>query len=444
MKRLFRLSLRVFIGLWIGGVGLGGCASIQPPDGGPPDTTPPTLRRWKVNGASRYKLYWSEYLQPLSSSTALWYNPTTSDSLERGRVRLRGKRLIVLLPSTARQLWVGPGIRDFTAGNATRLQVIPEDTGCVRVRLLPAPEAKKVVWVLVEKEGAYYRFLAEGDSVLVCGVEGASFSRAYAWEDIDGDGLWRSGEERLWLPFRDSLVWVQVRLDTVGPRPKQVFLWGLYAVLRFEEPVSALGLPLAENLWVVKGDSAVFTDSIGFRKVWRRVGDEQDTMGPVLGWPWRENSQGPLVVLGVLDTVRRDTFFHLVLEGRDTLVPACTEPWRWYLSSGKGSATLYSQSGRELAKMPLAKVPTVLVGSAGWVWVYTPSVLGHAGRLLAQVGDTLWLPPGSYGVRRGAPAEGPLVVLEAGWPKLAAYLLPARIVEIAEADSLVVVQVEED
>ncbi len=427
-------------------LGAGGCASIQPPDGGPPDVAPPSLRRWKVHarpdGHLQYKLFWNEYLQSVESPTALWYNPTSTDSVDRGRVRLRGKRLIVILPHTATQLWLGPGIKDFTAGNPLPLQVIPADSHCVRVRLHPAPSVKHPVWLVLEAEGGYYRFMAQGDSIRICGVSAAATQGAYAWEDKDGDALWRSSEEALWLPSPAGSVWVQAMLDTVGPRPKQVLQWGPYVILKFLEPVVSDERPLAENLWLVRGDSATFGDSVGFCRIWRKADEARDTIGPVLGWSWMENSYQPLVVLSVLDTVERDTFFHLVAKGRDTLVSGCSEAWRWHLPRGRGSATLGYLDGRRGPMIPLAKVRTVFTGEVEWIYVYTPSVLENATRLLVRVGDTLWLPPGTYGVRPGSPAEGPAVVIEAGVPRLASYRPPIRLVEIPEVDSTLVVPVE--
>ncbi|MCS7153747.1 MAG: hypothetical protein NZ989_07375, partial [Bacteroidia bacterium] len=54
--------LRAFFILFLG-VGVGGCASIQPPDGGPPDEEPPVLRRAvRSKDGHRFRLYWNEYL----------------------------------------------------------------------------------------------------------------------------------------------------------------------------------------------------------------------------------------------------------------------------------------------------------------------------------------------------------------------------------------------
>ena len=446
------------LGRWGWGLGVAviilACANIRSPEGGERDTDPPRLRRWRYamdrKGRLRYTLRWNEYLDLGGEAlpTVAWVNPAPSDSLPAIWSRIRGKRLLIRVPAAqaASMLWLGPGVRDFTEKNPLPPMPLLPDSQSKTLRLSPAPNPKHPTWLLVRTLAGVYRFLAKADSVLIAHLPD-SLAQAYAFEDANGNAIWDGGAEPIWLPlesdralFRTS--WVKMVLDTLPPRPTRQLSWGAYTLLTFSEPVQASGnyLPLAENALLALDTTLQLSDSLGYVASWQRPESFfPDTMPrmPPLFWPWHLNSQTPWIHLSTPDsTVRPDTFLHFSRGAGERLVSACQERYKIVLEPAAdfGEVTLFG-----VGRLPLRTAPVVLLGdSTGGFYtfrVYPPSVLGNGGSFKVGVGDTIWLPPGSYGA---VPEHLPTRIrLEGRWPRLEGGLPAfAQTFAVRPADSL--------
>jgi len=444
----------VLLGSWLL---VGGCANIRAPEGGPRDNSPPRLTSWKHRydrkGYLRYTLRWDEFLDlgGEALSTLVWVNPTPTDSLPEIWRRLRGKRLIVKVPGpyASGMLWIGPGVRDFTEKNPVSPRPLWPDTFARVLRLSPPPSGKQPVWLFVQRAEGVYRFLSEGDSILIAYLPDTT-GPAYAFEDGDGNALWDGASETVWLPQHpESLFrtgWLSLRLDTIPPRPKQSYLWGEYHLLLFAEPVRAEGahLALSENALLALDTSLTLYDSLGHATPWQKPElSLSDSIPPTLPifWPWQLNSQSPWIYLSTPDTtIRPDTFLHLKGASGERLIPACKEKY-WFIVEPAGDFGEGSLFGAG-ARLPLRKVPIRIVPDSGGQFsvfrVYPPAVLGGSGPFLAAAEDTLWLVPGRYGLLP-AHLPRPHITLKDRWPHLTGTPYPLREILVSPADSLQVV-----
>ena len=437
-----------------------GCANIRAPEGGPRDISPPRLTSWKHRydrkGYLRYTLRWNEFLDLGAEAlpTLVWINPTPTDSVPEIWRRLRGKRLLIKVPGphAAGMLWIGPGVRDFTEKNPVSSRPLLPDTLARVLRLTPPPSGKQPVWLLVQRAEGVYRFLSDGDSVLIAHLPDTT-GPAYAFEDVDGNALWDGATETVWLPLQpESLyrtAWLSLQLDTLPPRPKQTYIWGEYRLLIFSEPVRAEGahLALSENALLALDTSLTLYDSLGHVTHWQKPElSPSDSMPPTLPifWSWLLNSQSPWIYLSTPDTaIRPDTFLHLKGDFGERLIPACKEK-HWFIIEPVedfGEVSLF-RAGVAGVHSPLRKVPIRIVPDSGGQFavfrVYPPSVLGSSGPFLATAGDTLWLVPGLYGFLP-ANLPPPHITLKGRWPYLSGTPYPFKTIVISPADSIQVV-----
>lgn len=275
-----------------------GCASIHPPDGGPPDRTPPSVRRTRFyqRGQKAYlTLIWREYLSPASelAGKGLWINPS-----HPFRAKLSGKRLRLRIDSVSAcwVVWGGEGLKDFTEGNPFPPQPLwvncpTADTLQVTYTLEAKTPPKASVWAELYAEGRTYRFLGskgEASITLQVGYLPQGTYHAWAWADGDGDGRWSLSESiwlypspLVWPPARrpdsltgvlqDTLVWTAWQADTLPPSaPRVAWRDSVWAVLTFKEPVSLSvlqgeGFPLSAKSFLLRqGSIFLAADSAGY------------------------------------------------------------------------------------------------------------------------------------------------------------------------------------
>lgn len=430
-------------GYWLG------CASIHPPDGGPRDLYPPTLRKVSASykrGSYRLRLRWNEYLSPASelSGTGVWLNPT---KFSPSQIRLRGKTLSLRIegvpPGACFTLWGGRGIKDFTEGNPLPPRLLwsscPLETLATTYVLSPPPSPKAPLWAELSTDSVAYRFLGWEGSLSVSHLPPGKY-HGWAWEDADGDGKW-SLLEPLWLPdtflewppalSADSASsppcpWTRWHADTTPPilsRPAQRdTTWRLFT---FNEPVFLLSLigegrQLSEKALLLRSGAIIeLADSAGNhrRDTLPEQGLDTQAYKPTLFWPAQANLHCPEIYLTLPESLPlTDTFW--TTRVADTLyigqaswegveiylsplpITRPTVPLAWILSTGD---TLQVQ-------VPPRKYATILPeDSTGLIqrWrIYGPPVLGAAWVAEASPGTTVWLPPGSYSLI-GLGGEGP-------------------------------------
>ncbi len=436
---------------WVGAL-LAGCATIQAPTGGPPDTEAPRLKAWThyTDKKSRvhYKLRWNEFLDLAGEGlpTLVWISPIPSDTMPLLWRRIRGKRLYVRTPPSSEAfLWVGPGLRDFTEKNAITPLRLPEDSTAVTIYLEGATASKHAVWLLVQRPEGFYWFLAVGDSVRLLGLRESPL-RAYAWEDLNGNGLWDGANEKVWLPLSDTgsmRVWRSTRLDTMLPRPVSVTLWQSYKVLRFSEPIICTGscYKLSEKV-VLSTDTVLrLKDSLGCVLSWRVPEGLQPDTSRSLFWSWERNIRSPWLYVGVLDTSSRaDTFFHLVEGSRDVLLAGCVEPFQWIIAAEEalGEGTLQGFAMKSPIRLPLRKAPILIAADSGQrirLRFYPFPILDNSAFFEAYVGDTLWLVPGRYHLRPIDSLDW-RVHLEGRWPQFVGQDYPLREITVSPTEAL--------
>ncbi|MDP2360194.1 MAG: Ig-like domain-containing protein [bacterium] len=228
---------------WLLGVGIGlvlllvGCARIQPPPGGPPDTQPPTLRLDRLKpGATQvearpdFVFHFSEYMDRASVRSALSLNPRPEGELEldwRGR-RLRVRPSRPLPPDRTWTLELGTAARDLAGNHLPSPLRIPFSTGAKLDTLFlmlevtpPDGGGRAELWLWPAEERPSRRFTRapwrsspdERGRVLFQGLPpGAWF--ALAVEDLNRDGWWDPDRERAALPSRALAV-----PDTLAGQP---------------------------------------------------------------------------------------------------------------------------------------------------------------------------------------------------------------------------------
>ncbi|MEN3041040.1 MAG: hypothetical protein ABDH66_05845 [Bacteroidia bacterium] len=421
----------------------GGCASIHPPDGGPPDYAPPSLRRAKLARNGRYLyLRWNEYLSPASQleHIGLWSNPPLPM-----RFSLRGKVIRVRidsLPSDKRCifLWGGPGIKDFTEGNSLPPRVLwstcPQETLFVGIPLVGSKESDLIIGELRRHE-EIYRFVA-WDRVLYIGSLPPGTYAGWAWEEKNPDGRW-SIEERVWLPWgdieipaSDSLLpdttlsgwdaldlltrkflpaWHPWQVDTMPPAPPRIQLPDSErAILHYPEPVFASGMeafPLSEKVLLIPRYSKMrVADSLGLQHT-LELGESQidtQTYRPSIFWHAQANARTPYLHLRWADSLfTPDTFW--IGRKRDSLFIARAsfigrEIWLEPLpTNGEVETLFYSPRGDTLrVRLPARKHKVILpADSAVKKWrVYLPPLHDSGPYIESQPSDTLWLPAGAY------------------------------------------------
>ncbi len=417
--------------VWVA-LGLWGCASIQAPDGGPPDTTPPQLRRIRVKPSAqgvRLVLIWDEYLSPGSElgATGLWVNPAYPF-----QARLRGKRLLFRLDSVAGAVavWGGPGLKDFTEGNRVAPQLLWQrypsaDTIRRRFRLEPPPDTKSPVWAEFRTDSGEYRFLAWQGEIETFGLPKGTYS-AWAWADADANQRWDAAEP-VWLPdpylrpeAPDSATgfiegaWRRGQLDTLPPTlPRPALrdsLWGLFVA---KEPLSwqllsGSGRALSEEAFLVQvGSAFALYDSAGnaYRDTFLLGQADTQAFRVQLFWPIAANLVLPqLYLTSSVWQAPRETLW--VGRVRDTLWAARVyrEAEELYLEPlvVEGEAHLSLEVGQETleVRLPARKYAVPLpIDSVGEVqrWrIYGPWPLGEKGAAWALPGQTIWLPAGTY------------------------------------------------
>lgn len=434
-------------------LGLWGCASIQAPDGGPPDTEPPRLRKLRVRPSPqgvRLVFFWDEYLSPSSQlgATGLWVNPA-----HPFRARLRGKRLLLRVDSVSGgvSVWGGPGLKDFTEGNSLLPQPLwwrypPQDTSRVQVRLEPPPDAKAAVWAEFHTDSGVYRFLAWQGQIEILGLPAGAY-KAWAWADADGNQRWDVAEP-VWLPnpfelptqaesdtSAEGRVWQKGQLDTLRPAmPRLALRDSLWGVLVSKEPLtfqvlSGSGRALCEEAFLLqRGSTFALYDSAGNAYI-DTFSLERDTQAyqARLFWPIAANLVLPQLYLTtpILQATQETLWIGQV---RDTVYAAglYREAEELYLDpfSAEGEAQLRLEVGRETmeVRLPARKYAVHLpVDSVGEVrrWrIYGTWPLGAKGAAWALPGQVVWLPGGTYHLI-GLAEEGPFwqpVQLEAGLP----------------------------
>ncbi len=443
-----------------GGLGLlfWACANIRAPGGGPPDTHPPQLKAWHSytdkKGRPHYKLRWNEFLDLGGEAlpTLAWVNPMPSDTLPELRRRIRGKRLVIVVPESCAQtmLWLGPAVRDFTEKNPILSTPLVSDTQAHILRLTPSPGGKHPTWLLIRGKNGVYRFLAQGDSILIAHMPDLA-APAYAFEDGNGNALWDGATESVWLPEEtDSsflgVRWVRLLLDTLAPRPNRSLNLGSYVLLTFSEPVRVEGaaISLAENALLTGDTTLALYDSLDYAYLWRRPDPALlDSVLPPLPlfWPWYLNSRSPWLYLSVPDTaIRSDTFLYLREEQTDRLLPLCQE--RYLLSlppQDKFSEAILNRGSSNPQRLPLRKAPVILRGDSlrtrQGFRLYPPPILNNDSPFLVSENDTLWLVPGRYKL---SPADrpSPHISLNERWPYLRGSPQNAREITVLAVDSL--------
>lgn len=411
-------------------VGLGGCASIRAPDGGPPDTQPPALRHatvWQKGSTLYLRLRWEEFLSPASelSGRGLWVNPP-----HPFRAHLQGKVLHLRIDRVAGCLtvWGGPGLKDFTEGNPFPPAPLwtncpPAETLQVPLWLEPPPDGHTPVWIELERDSTPYRFLVGQGSPQVSFLPPGSY-HGYAWEDKDNDGRW-SLTEPVWLP--ESLVYVSAgtRLDSFT-RPLQTWSrwladtfppalprpvirepgWGVFV---FREPVTLLwgqGRQLAEQaLLLAAGSPVLLADSAGnTRQDTFQVSADTQKTGRLVFWPAAANLRFPQHYFTLSHPLPdQDTFW----AATDTVAAAAAfvraeeiylDPlptWQatpFQVSTPEGDTLQFTVPGQK----ERVTLPPDTTGRIQRWRLYGPSMLGKPFVAEAAPGETIWLPPGSY------------------------------------------------
>ncbi|MCX7979748.1 MAG: hypothetical protein N3A68_01715 [Bacteroidia bacterium] len=428
-----------------------GCASIHPPDGGPPDRTSPTVRRMRFSqrGQKAYlTILWREYLSPASelAGKGIWINPP-----HPFQAKLAGKRLRLRIDSVSGcwVVWGGEGLKDFTEGNPFSPQPLwvscpTADTLLVAYTLESKAPPEAPVWAELYAEGRTYRFLGikgEASITLQVGYLPQGTYHAWAWADEDGDGRWSLSESiwlypspLIWPPARrpdslkgalqDTIVWTAWQADTLPPSlPRVSWRDSVWAVLTFKEPVllsvvQGEGYSLsAKTLLLRNGTIFAVADSAGhFLRDTLLVGrSDTQRYEPVIT-PWEgANLTLPQWLLRSSETWEaRDSFW----VGRigDTLYAAelqyrgheiCLYP----LLTAAAVEVNISLPTRDTVntvklKLPARKYPVSLPqdspsGVRRWR-IYGPQ--GWIGE--APPGAEVWLPPGTYTLL-GLGSEGP-------------------------------------
>lgn len=463
-KRASLLYPRAFLILL--GIGVGGCASIQPPDGGPPDEDPPVLRRAvRSKDGHRFRLYWNEYLS-LSSQIegiGLWINPPLPF-----KASLRGKAIRLRLDSASVgecfAIWGGPGLKDFTAGNALPPTLLwsscSADSFAASIPLVGA-EGKKTIWGVFRRGSRIYRFLGWKGALQVAGLPFGEYE-GWAWEDQNSDGIWNLPEP-LWLPdsfivltplAKDTLArkrdtskvdsqagqlslppWSYWYADTLPPAaPRLQLPTSGTALLFFSEPVylqAGEAFPLCETVWQCRqGSSLVMADSAGWIDTFTVPIGATDTQAfrRQAFWHAGANARTPFLHLRWVDSLYAlDTFWVGRKGDRLFLADACFLPGEIWLSpletDGEVEVLLRSLEGDSiLVKLPARKYPVSLPtdNSVGHWRIYGRALYGGSGIVPALSGETLWLPAGEYtlvGVRESASFWRPVEV-KGGVPRL--------------------------
>ncbi|MCX7652785.1 MAG: hypothetical protein N2200_07970 [Bacteroidia bacterium] len=437
------LSLCLFSLLTLGSAIVTGCASIQPPDGGPADYASPTLRKVKVSRNKRHlRLRWNEYLSPTSQleRIGIWVNPYLPL-----RLSFRGKVVRVWIDSLPSDgqcifLWGGPGIKDFTEGNPLPPTLLwstcPEETLFVGIPLLDSKESSLIHGEL-RRSGDIYHFVA-WKSILYVGSLPAGTYTGWAWEDKNPDGKW-SIDERIWLPntevvipASDSLLpdtmpanqqvfspltrkflpeWHPWEADTLPPAtPRIQLLDTVSALLYYSEPVypkGASAFPLSEKILLVpQNGQVIVADSLGLwdTLILQKGQIDTQTYKPAIFWHAQANARTPYLHLRWGDTLfAPDTFW--VGKKQDSLYIGrasflAREVWLEPLpTEGEVESFLHSSRGDTLKiKLPARKHRVVLpVDSLVRKWrIYLPTRYGSGSYIEAPGGDTLWLPAGTY------------------------------------------------
>jgi len=407
-----------------------GCASIKAPDGGPPDTQPPSLRSLSFHRKGpqlQIRLRWGEFLGPGSQLTppGLWTNPPYPT-----RATLHGKILRIQIDSLPAEacltLWGGPGLKDFTEGNP--LPPTPLWTNCppaetlhLQYTLSPPPSTQNPVWATFCHADTCYRFLAWAGSLSPTLLPPGTY-HAWAWEDTDQNGEW-AAPEPLWLP--DSFVrvlsgvaadsggpppWTRWQWDTTGPSLPRPALrdsqWGLFT---FAEPVHLIegpGYALSEyGLCLARGGAFLLADSAGnLRRDTFYSETDTQALRFVAFWPAQANLASPQLYLTLSKPLPpKDTFWtapdtfaiaSAYLRGDEVyLDPLPTRQEVPFVLSAEGGDTLRLLLPGQKVRVTL---PVDSVGGIRQWRLYGPVLLGRPIRAQALAGATVWLPPGTY------------------------------------------------
>ncbi|MCX7605940.1 MAG: hypothetical protein N2170_01575 [Bacteroidia bacterium] len=451
-----------------------GCASIQPPDGGPPDRVPPQpsqirILRSRYSSSLLLRLKWGEYLSPTSSlsGVGLWVNPP-----HPLQARLRGKVLRIrvdsLSPEECLVVWGGPGLKDFTEGNPFSPRPLWRsckggDTLLRTIGLLPQPSSADPIWGCLYNQNGTYRFAGWQGALHLSDLPEGIY-RGWAWEDKDQNNQWNITEP-IWLPLAplhwppispDSIAspldtsyaapsaadrkmgaWLRWSVDTLPPLlPRSQLIDSSLGLLVFAEPITLLHAtgevrPLSERALLVRDSTEInIADTLGNGQRFFVSFSQVDTQNykPTAFWPTSANATTPYLFLTWPETLCvRDTFW--VGRKGDSLyiADACFQKGEIWLSplptSGEVSVFFRTaQNDTFSVRLPTRKYPVALpIDTSVKRWrVYGSPVLSGAPYTEALPGDTLWLCAGSYSLL-GLPTDTPFwrpVELDEGKPIL--------------------------
>lgn len=422
------------------------CASIQPPDGGPRDESPPALRKVHRSKGGRYlRLRWDEYLSPASqlATVGIWINPPLPF-----RASIRGKSIRIridslLPPGSCYTVWGGPGIRDFTEGNKLPpmplWQSCPSESLYIAIPLGQAEGQSPILGELYQGETSY-RFISWEGHLRVGALPEGTY-QGWAWEDKDGDGKW-SLTEPLWFPYEpvgifssdtttqslttytrrgDSIAvlhwrkapspWQRWQADTMPPSaPKVQLPDSTHALLLFSEPIVPLqgeALSLTERvLYIPIGRTLVVADSAGWTDTFTLQIGSIDTQAYKVQtfWHTAANAHTPFLYLRWLDSLYAPDTFWVGKKGDSLFVAdACFLPGELWLSplptDGEVETKLRSSQGDTLfVKLPARKYPMTLPNDSTVAqWRLYGTALYHGGsHTVGLPGDSLWVPAGRY------------------------------------------------
>ncbi|MCS7188707.1 MAG: hypothetical protein NZ933_02800 [Bacteroidia bacterium] len=469
--------------LWV--AWMGGCASIHPPDGGDADTKPPSLKKVKLRFTNRgkaiLKFRWDEYLAPMSQlyGTGIWINPPCSF-----RATLRGKYIRIkvdsLVPEGNWVVWGGPGIRDFTVGNAFPPTPLCYrgylDTSSIFYPLYPPPDKSSTVWVEFYNDSSSYFFMAWEGRIQATFLPRGIY-HAWAWEDKDGDKKWNEAE-RIWLPesllaffpepfapIRDSTrkdtqeiepqlkpsPWRQWKLDTFPPAPPRYALRDSeWAVASFKEPISLLhirgeGRLLSSKALLLRVGSCLHVaDSAGNSSYDTLLaGRDTQRYSPQVFWPGEANLVTPYIYLTTSEKWdRRDSFW--VCRVGDSLYAGeaifeneeiCLAPLSIQkeielpLIFPRGDTIRVRISTQKFQ----VRLPNDSLGRVSRWRLYGVSLRTEGG-VEVKPNQEIWLPPGSYSLI-GLSDEGPFwqpLQIKQGRPLLSQPIIQERVLIVPE------------